>query len=29
MDRITSAEMAQLWTQFMDDSGSICFLSFF
>jgi hypothetical protein len=26
---ITSAELAQLWAQYMNDSGSICVLSFF
>jgi hypothetical protein len=27
--KITSAELAQLWTQYMNDSGSICVLSYF
>jgi hypothetical protein len=27
--KITSAELAQLWAQFMNDSGSICVLKFF
>lgn len=27
--RLTSAEFAQLWMQYMNDSGSICILSFF
>lgn len=27
--KITSAEMAQLWAQYMNDSGSICVLTFF
>lgn len=27
--RLTSAEIAQLWTQYMNDTGSICMLSFF
>lgn len=27
--RLTSAEIAQLWTQYMNDSGSICMLTFF
>lgn len=27
--RLTSAEIAQLWAQYMNDSGSICMLSFF
>lgn len=26
---ITSAEMAQLWAQYMNDSGSVCVLSYF
>lgn len=27
--RLTSSEMAQLWAQYMNDSGSICMLTFF
>lgn len=27
--QLTSAELAQLWTQYLNDSGSICFLTFF
>ena len=27
--RITSAEIAQLWAQYLNDSGSICILTFF
>ncbi|MDF2790956.1 MAG: hypothetical protein K0S80_4058 [Neobacillus sp.] len=26
---ITSAELAQLWAQYMNDSGSVCVLTFF
>ncbi len=29
LNRLTSAELAQLWMQYMNDSGSICILSFF